>query len=258
MHQWIYLYRQWLRREVQGRYRGSMLGVAWTLLQPVLQLMVFTLVFYRFMGVRWPSAAAAGAEYYGLQVFIGLAVFNFVAEVLNRSPQSILGQPNLVTKVRFPLVLLPAVTVGAAGVQAILSLSLAMLAALVWGSVAWAWLSVPAVLVILAGYALGLAWWLAALGVYVRDTAQITPALTSVLMFIAPVFYPGSVFPDSWNWLAWANPVAWAMEALRAALMQGQPPDPSLLVGHGLAAAGSAVLGYLWFHRLQEGFSDVL
>lgn len=264
MPQWVYLYRQWLRREIHGRYRGSILGIGWTLLQPMMQLLVFTLVFYHFMGVRWPTADSSfasgvvGAGHYGLQVFVGLIVFNFTAEVLNRAPQSILGQPNLVTKVRFPLILLPAVTVGAAAVQALISVGLAMVVAPIWGSITIAWLTVPAVLCILGLYALGLAWWLAALGVYVRDVAQIMPAVTSVLMFIAPVFYPGSLFPPSWLWMVWANPVAWAMETMRSVLMQGQMPNASLFLGHGVAAFTVAMLGHLWFQRLRQGFADVL
>lgn len=260
--QGLYLYRLWLRREIHGRYRGSMLGVAWTLIQPVLQLMLFTLVFHEFMGIRWPidgmSGTATGVGYYIVQVFVGLAVFNFTAEVLNRSPQAILSHANLVTKVRFPVVLLPVVTVGAAAVQAVLSLILVMLTAPFWGKVTLAWVAVPAIVAILAVYVVGLAWCLAALGVYVRDTAQIIPLVSSALLFISPVFYPGSFFPPSWDWLLWANPVAWAMEAVRSTLMLGRLSDISLLFWHGVSALGFAAVGYLWFQRLREGFADVL
>lgn len=259
VRQTLYLYRQWLRRELHGRYRGSLLGVAWALLQPLLQLVVFTLVFYRFMGLRWPQAEALGPVHYGLQVFLGLAVFNFLADVLNRAPQAVLAQPNLVTKVRFPLAVLPAVTVGAAFVQLALGLLLAsVVAGQGFSAPTLAWLAVPFVLLVLMLYGLGLAWWLAALAVYVRDVIQITPAVTSVLMFISPIFYPPSLYPPSWAWLLAANPLTWAAQSLRELITAGLPPPLAPSLAHALVAALLALGGYAWFRRLREGFADVL
>lgn len=259
LRQTLYLYRQWLRRELHGRYRGSLLGVAWALLQPLLQLLVFTLVFYRFMGLRWPQAEGLGPIHYGLQVFLGLAVFNFMADVLNRAPQAVLAQPNMVTKVRFPLVVLPAVTVGAAFVQLALGLLLAgVVAGLGFSAPTHAWLAVPFVLMVLVLYGLGLAWWLAALAVYVRDVIQVTPAVTSVLMFISPIFYPPSLYPSSWAWVLAANPLAWSAQALRGLATEGLPPALTPSLAHALAAALLALGGFAWFRRLRAGFADVL
>ena len=112
----LYLYRQWLQRELHMRFRSSALGLGWLVLQPLAQIVLFTLVFYQFFQVRWPQGDGSVGEY-GLQVFIGLSLFTFVAEVINRSPASVSGFPYLITKVRFPMLLLPAVVVGAGLVQ---------------------------------------------------------------------------------------------------------------------------------------------
>jgi len=120
MNRWLFLFVQWFKRDLAGRYRGSWLGLLWPVVQPAAQIAVFTLILHGFMQVRWPvSGEALGqgpsdAWLYALNVLAGLTVFNFFAEVLGRAPSAILSQPNLVTKVRFPLLLLPAVTVGVA------------------------------------------------------------------------------------------------------------------------------------------------
>ena len=135
MPQWIYLYRQWLLRELQLRFRSSALGVAWLVLQPLAQILLFTLVFYKFFRVRWPAGDGSISEY-SLQVFIGLTLFAFVSDVINRAPSSVSSFPFLITKVRFPLLLLPSVVVGAGTVQLGLSLCIAIGFAL-WREAHW-------------------------------------------------------------------------------------------------------------------------
>jgi lipopolysaccharide transport system permease protein len=188
----VFLYWQWLQREVAGRYRGSLLGMLWPVLQPVVQIVVFTLIFYEFMQMRWPALASTsphpenGALTYALNVFAGLAVFNFVAEILGRAPVAVLSQPNLVTKVRFPLPLLPAVTTGAALVHvAVGTVTIAVLATAMGIAPAMVLLqalSVPVILLPLLLYGLGAAVLLSSVGVYVRDIGQVMPALSSLLM----------------------------------------------------------------------------
>jgi lipopolysaccharide transport system permease protein len=191
-----YLYWQWLRRDLAGRYRGSLLGLAWPVLQPLSQILVFTLVFHQFMRMRWPAAGGEGSALdYALNVFAGMAVFNFLAEVLNRAPAAILGQPNLVTKVRFPLTVLPAVIVGAAALHLVVGAVAVSLAMIAFRDASVLALLLPLFLLPMLLYGLGLALGLAALGVYLRDIAQVMPALTSLLMFLTPIFYPATLFP---------------------------------------------------------------
>ena len=209
MNRWSFLYAQWLKRELAGRYRGSWLGLLWPVAQPLAQIAVFTLIFHGFMQVRWPTLGAAStgplspsspgggdAWSYALNVFAGLAVFNFFAEVLGRAPSAVLSQPNLVTKVRFPLGLLPAVTVGAALVHIAVGVALLLLVATVGGKLSpqMAWLPLWLLPVLL--YAASAALLLSSMGVYLRDIGQAMPALTSLLMFLTPIFYPLAAVPE--------------------------------------------------------------
>lgn len=255
-----YLFRQWLWRELAGRYRGSLLGLAWPVLQPLLQIAVFTLIFHDFMQLRWPGVGATGggALEYALNVGAGLAVFNYFAEVLSRAPQAVLAQPNLVTKVRFPLALLPAVTVGAALVHVAVGCAALLLFAAALGRLSLVALWLPLFLLPLLLYGLALAWLLGALGVFLRDIAQAMPALTSVLMFLTPIFYPASAVPPSMALMVQANPIAWGAEALRALLLQGQLPALQEWGVHLAVATAALLLARQVFARLSGGFADVL
>jgi lipopolysaccharide transport system permease protein len=263
MNRLSFLFVQWLKRDLAGRYRGSWLGMAWPLLQPMAQIAVFTLIFHGFMQVRWPTAQGAifgtgSAWDYALNVLAGLAVFNFFSEVLGRSPGAVLSQPNLVTKVKFPLLLLPAVSVAAAMVHIAAGTLVLIGVGLLAGSLSWSVIGVMIWLIPVLLYGLGLAFLLSSLGVYVRDVGQIMPALTSLLMFLTPIFYPLSAVPDSLRSLFELNPVAWAAESLRGALLSGVPlelGDWSLHLG---LSALLCLIGLASFQRLRHGFSDVL
>lgn len=266
----VFLFWQWLQREVSGRYRSSLLGMSWPLLQPVVQIVVFTLIFYEFMNMRWPAVSAApmpsasehGALVYALNVFAGLAVFNFVAEILGRAPVAVLSQPNLVTKVRFPLPLLPTVTTGAALLHVLVGTVTITLLATMTGIAPWsvlwqAWL-MPAVLLPLFLYGLGAALLLSSLGVYVRDIGQVMPALSSLLMFLTPIFYPLSAVPESLRTGFAMNPITWGAETLRALLLSGVWPAMDVWSLHLLAALTFTAFSFFVFVRIQKGFADVL
>lgn len=256
MTQWIYVYRQWLLRELQIRFRSSGIGLAWLVLQPLVHILLFTLVFYKIFQIRWPSGDGSASEY-GLQVFIGLSLYAFVSEIINRGPGTIWSYPYLVTKVRFPLALLPAVLVGAAGVQLLLSLGIAAGLALMRQPHIHT-LLVPAFLLPLAIYALALAWLLGASGVYLRDIGHLAPSVSSLLMFLTPIFYPASMVPASLKWLVDVNPLAWTAEACRSLLMHGQVPSWELWGIHLLVSCVSLLGAWWFFQRTQPGFADVL
>jgi lipopolysaccharide transport system permease protein len=255
----IYLYWQWLRRELAGRYRGSLLGLSWPVLQPLVQILVFTLIFYQFMNMRWPAAGLAGnAMDYGLNVFAGLAVFNFFSEILGRSPIAILGQPNLVTKVRFPLLILPLVTVGAAVVHLIVGAILIALSMILFRDASPLALLLPLYCLPVLAYGLALSWLLASLGVYLRDIGQIVPSLTSLLMFLTPIFYPATVIPESLRWIATLNPISWSVEVFRSLLIVGEVPALDVFLIHLCLSTVLVLLAKKIFQALSKGFADVL
>jgi len=249
---------QFVRRDVLVRYRGSLLGLGWSILTPLLMLAVYTFVFRVIFKARWTDGANGDFEF-ALQVYAGLIVYTLFAEVVNRAPRLVLEQPNLVTKVVFPLEILPWVAVLAGLFHLALNLLVLLAAAaLARGGLPMSALALPLVLAPLVPLLLGLAWFLAALGVFVRDVGQITTLAVSLLMFLSPVFYPVSVLPQEWQpWLR-ANPLAPVMEQLRRVALAGMWPDwPQLALN--LAVAGViAWAGARWFAATRKGFADVL
>lgn len=265
MHRWYFIFAQWFKRDLEGRYRGSWLGMLWPLIHPLSQVAIFTLILHGFIQIRWPTAVGSGspadtggAWVYALNVLAGLTVFNFFAEVLGRSPVAVLSQPNLVTRVKFPLWLLPVVTVGAALVHVGVGATVLVVASALGGtlSLEMAWLPLWLIPVVL--YGLSFAMLLSCLGVYVRDIGQAMSAVTSLLMFVTPIFYPMTSVPANMRVLFELNPVAWATEALRGFLLNGHSLDLGDWTLHFAISAGAALLAIGVFSRLQEGFADVL
>jgi len=244
-------------RDVVGRYRGSLFGVFWSLVQPLMMLAIYTLVFSQILPSRWSSAG--GTAQFALQFFVGLVVFNFFAECVNRSPGLVLGNPNFVKKVVFPVDALAWMAVGSALFHLAVSFGawLAFHLAL-RGMPPWTALWLPLVLLPILLWSLGLSWALASLGVFVRDAAQAVGLVTTGLLFLSPVFYEAASVPPRWQWLLVLNPLTFPIEQARRALFDGQGPDPGALAVHLGAGFCAAWLGLLWFQRTRGGFADVL
>jgi len=249
---------QLTRREVLGRYRGSLFGVAWAVGNPLLMLAVYTLVFGYIFRARWGVGVDTTGEF-ALVLFCGLTVFGIFSEVVSRAPALILSNPNYVKKVLFPIDCLPWVLLGAALFHAIASLAVLLLANLVLrGALYWTVVLLPLVLLPLLLFAVGLAWVLASLGVYLRDIGHLVNALVTVLLFLSPVFYPASSLPEPARRLLMLNPLTAVLESSRAVLLWGQSPDWLLLLPCTVAGGVVAWLGWLWFDRTRTGFADVL
>lgn len=246
-----------VRREVLGRYRGSLFGVAWSLLAPVLMLVVYTIAFHELLGARWPGVD--GRAGFAAMVFAGLLMHGMLAEVLVRAPVAVAGQPNFVTRVVFPLALLPLVPVGAALVHSLLGLLvLATAAAFAGPGLHATAVLVPVVLLPFVVMLSGLAWLLGAIGVYVRDISQLGGVLATVLLFLSPVFFPVDTLPDPYRqWVA-ANPLAWVVEAVRGLMFDGTLPAPGATLAYSASALVVAAAGLAVFRRLRPGFGDVL
>lgn len=263
-----YLFSQWFKRDLFGRYRDSWLGMSWPLLQPLAQVAVFTVILHGFMKIKWPesssgivataSAPEQGTLVFALNVLAGLSVFNFFAEVMSRSPSAVLSNPNLVTKVKFPLTLLPLVTTSVAMVHIFVGV-LALLVTSLWmGQLSIHWLWLPIWLLPVITYGIALSLFLSAVGVYVRDIGQATPALISLLMFLTPIFYPSSSIPESLQALFSVNPIGWAADALRSILIEKKHLDLAPWSVHFASAVALACLSNWVFRKLRRGFADVL
>ncbi|ARP96982.1 ABC transporter permease [Bordetella genomosp. 13] len=247
-----------VRREVVGRYRGSALGLLWSFFNPIFMLLVYTFVFSVVFKARWPGGTESRTEF-ALVLFAGLIVFNFFAECINRAPSLILSNVNYVKKVVFPLEILPCVAVGSALFHLLISLAVWLAFYLVFYGMPFSTaLLFPVVVLPLVFMILGLSWFLAALGVYLRDVTQFIGILTTVLMFVSPVFYSPDVLPEQYRWFLHLSPLTMMVEQGRGVLFWGRGIDWFGWGAYSVAAAIVALLGYAWFQKTRRGFADVL
>lgn len=246
------------KRDLSARYRGSFLGLAWSLFTPILMLLVYTFVFGVVFKARWGATELSSADF-ALALFTGLLTFGIFAESVNRSPSLIIGHQNLVKKVVFPLEILPLMAVFSAVIQAAISLVVLLVACVVMrGDLPWTTIYVPLVLAPVILLTLGFTWALSAMGVFLRDIGQGVVVVTTALMFLTPIFYPLEALPDSYRHLAASSPLAVAVENMRQVLLWGKQPDwASVLMGLAIAVP-VAIAGYGLFMRTKKGFADVL
>ena len=250
---------QMARREVIGRYRGSIMGLAWSFFNPVMMLVVYTFVFSVVFKARWGAGADESKTGFAIVLFVGMIVYGLFAEMVNRAPLLILSNVNYVKKVIFPLEILPVVSMGAALFHTFISLGVLLAAILlINGSMAWTAIFFPLVILPLLIATLGIAWFLASLGVFVRDVGQTVIIFTTALMFISPVFYPVSALPEKFQAWLMLNPLTFVIEQSRAVMIIGKLPDWSGLGIYSLISLFVAWAGFWWFQKTRKGFADVL
>jgi len=249
---------QFARREVLGRYRGSVLGVSWSVLTPMAMLAVYTLVFRHIFKAKWPGVEDGNMSF-ALNLFAGLLVFNWAAEFLSRAPRLVAEQPNLVTKVVFPLQVLPWSALLSSFFHVLVSCLVWLAGCLLFGQgVHASWLALPLVFLALVPTLLGLCWALSALGVYFRDLSEIVGLFMGMFLFLTPVFFPLSVLPDFLQgWVAF-NPLAVPIEALRSIGLMGVWPNFAALVQLFVVGCVLALGGAWLFETSRKGFADVL
>ncbi len=250
------LLRELSRREIEATFTGSLLGAGWLVLQPLLSLTVYALVFGGILGLNGGGGNAALVS----RLFTGMIVYHAFAESTSRAARLVLSRPNFVTKVAFPLHLLPWPTVAQATLHAAVSTTLLVLLHLVCvGVPAWTAVLLPLALVPALLLGLGLSWVLASLGVYVRDTAEVARVGLQLLFFLSPVVWTLDLVHDATTrTLVMLNPLAVGMETCRALLAGTPGPGAAWVVGYVLIAWLAAAVGYAFFRRTQDGFADVL
>jgi lipopolysaccharide transport system permease protein len=188
-----------------------------------------------------------------------MIVFSLFNEILNRAPNLVLSNANYVKKVVFPIEILPVIAMGAALFHSLISLGVLLAAfALFNGYLQWTAVFFPLVLLPLVILTIGLAWMLASLGVFLRDVGQTIGIITTVLMFLSPVFYPVTAVPERFRHLIMANPLTFIIEQAREVLIWGHMPNWSGLSFYAMAATVIAWAGYAWFQKTRKGFADVL
>ncbi len=263
-----HIVRQFTRREVLGRYRGSYMGVLWSFLNPLLLLAIFTAVFKIIYSTRLANIPNEGSFDFALMLFSSLIVYNLFAECLNRAPNLILMNANYVTKTVFPLEILPVTVVLSAVIHLLISyvplcLGVAFLRA--WGQPAnvphglpLTMLCWPLLLPPIFCWALGVTYLLSAVGVFVRDLIQAMLALTTVLMYASAVFYRVEQVPPQYQVYIRYNPIAYFCQQSRDLAVRGFPVQWSWYAGVFAAGLVFAGIGYGVFMRAKPAFADVV
>ncbi|MBD9633123.1 MULTISPECIES: ABC transporter permease [Pseudomonadaceae] len=246
-------------REVIGRYRGSIMGLAWSFFNPILLLVVYTFIFGVVFQSRWGNTEPHNTGDFAIIIFSGMIVHGLFAECFNRAPTLITGNPNYVKKIVFPLEILPWISMGAALFHTGISWLVLLVAELLLkGSIPLTTVLFPVVLLPLIILTMGFSWFLAALGAYLRDISQITGIITTVLMFLSPMFYPITAIPEAYRPLLYINPLTLIIEESREVLIWGNLPSITQLGSYYLVSVLIAWLGFWWFQKTRKGFADVL
>lgn len=247
------------KREVVGRYRGSMLGLAWSFFNPVLMLVVYTFFFSVIFKARWSGLDEADKGSFAILVFVGMIVHGLFAECVNRAPTLIVNNVSYVKKVVFPLEILPWISLGSALFHMAISLAVLLIARiLLGGTLSWTVIFFPLVLLPLVLVTIGCSWLFAAVGVYLRDVAQTVGIFTTVLTFLSPVFYPIAALPERYHFWFRLNPLTLIIEESRNVLIWNRTPDWTNLALMLLVAGVIAWFGFWVFQKCREGFADVV
>lgn len=253
---------QMICREISSRYKGSIFGVMWAFLTPVLMLAVYTFVFSVVFKARWAGGGFGEVQSqsdFAIMLFTGMIVYGIFAECVNRAPTLILGNPNYVKRVVFPLDILPWIVLGTAMFNALIGFCVLVSFFLLTNhQLTWTVIWLPVVLLPLIFLCMGLSWFLCSLGVYLRDVGQTVGIATTMLMFLSPVFYPVASLPQTFQFYLKLNPLTSIIEQTREVLLLNQPPDPATLLISSLTSLFFAWMGFVWFQKTRRGFADVI
>jgi lipopolysaccharide transport system permease protein len=251
---------QFIVREIQGRYKGSYLGLLWAMINPLLMLCVFTFVFHYLFKARWDSAHQTVMGY-ALNLYSGMIAFNIFSESVVKSPLLITSNPNYVKKVVFPLEILPLSLIGSAVFHGLLSLVILLaVSTLVSAPPHWTLVLLPAVCVPLLLLTAGISWLLAALGVFLRDIGHVVAVLVQLLFYLTPIVYPASILqsaPRAYQLMQF-NVMAIVVENFRRVVNDGELPAWQPLGLATIFCLFVAVGGYACFVCLKRAFADVI
>ena len=245
------------KRDLLGRYKGSALGIAWAVLTPVVMIAIFTFIFAGIFGARF----GAGDSHwdYALYLFCGLLPWSMFQETVQQSSNTIVTNANLVKRVVFPLETLPAAQAFAAlGNQLFATIALLIATIVIRQNLQLSALWLPVLLIPQLLLALGAAWLIASLGVFLRDIAQGITLLLMAWMYLTPIIYPESMVPERFRWFIAVNPFTALVRSYRRVFLDGLAPDWRGLLYFTVVAVIVFIFGYWWFARTRKNFADVI
>lgn len=250
---------QMVKRNVAARYRGSMLGLVWSFVQPLMMLCVYTFVFSIVLKARWGVDAGDSKGAFAVIMFCGMAVFNIFSESISSCSTVVVWNPNLVKKVIFPLEILPlSQTISTFILGTVWFILLFLGVIFIFGKISFTMLLLPVILVPLFLFTLGISYFVASIGVYIRDTAYVVQVILQVLFFMTPIFYPIQAIPEKFRWPLQINPVTILIEESRKVFLYGTLPDWNFFGFAFLVSLIVLQLGFAWFYKTKKGFADVI
>ncbi len=254
----ISLLIQFTKREIQKRYQGTFLGLFWSFFTPLLMLAVYTLVFGFIFQGSYQHVGETKIQF-ALGLFCGMLIWEFIATSLAIAPMLMVHHANLVTKVIFPLEILPMAIVLSVLVHTVIGfIPLLLLIVFSQGTISLSAVSLFLIFGPVILYCLGITWILSALGVFLRDIGAAMPAVITVLMFASAIFFPITAIPAAWRWVVMINPAAVLICMARNALVFGVWPRWEVYGLQFLMSLVVAMIGYAFFMKVKSAFSDVL
>ena len=251
-----------IKREIRSSYQGSFLGVLWTLILPLMMLLIYTYVFSVVFQAKWSTSGIIQQTPQGefaLILYAGLTPFTFFSTVITRAPSMVLSVPNYVKRVIFPLEILPIVVVGSALFSSLISVGLILIGSLfIYQTIPMTFWLLPLAYLPLTLITIGLAWFLASLGVYIRDVGQIVNVVVQILFFMSPIFYSADSVPEHLQFIVVLNPLSSIIDGFRRVMIFNQSLDWLTWAVVLVISICFAVLGYAWFIATKKGFADVL
>jgi lipopolysaccharide transport system permease protein len=240
-------------REVKVRYKQTALGIAWAMLQPLMTMVIFTVVFGMFVNIASDGLA------YPIFAYTALLPWTYFGEAITRSSVSLVSDANLIRKVYFPRLIMPLAAVVSPAVDFVLSFLL-LLGMMAWFGIAPSWrvLTLPFFLFLALVTALSVSLWLSALNVRYRDVRHTIPFLVQFWMYASPVAYSASLVPERWRLLYGLNPIAGVIEGFRWALLGKASPDLAVIMASAGMVMALLIGGLVFFKRMERTFADVI
>lgn len=248
------------RRTLALRYKGSLLGILWSFLNPLLMLAVYAFMFLFVFKAKWgtPGGDETKAAFVPV-LFTGLIVHAFFAEVIIGGPNLIVTNVNFVKKIVFPLEVLSVISVATALANCLTAwIILVCMQSFLGAELHWTLLYFPLIMLPLAVFCLGMSWVLAAFGVFVRDIAQLAGFATTAALFLSPIFFPVTALPPALQGWMQLNPLTIIVEQSRRAIISGEMPIFEQLLAYSAVAFIFALCGFGIFQKMRKGFADVL
>ena len=240
-------------RDISVRYKQTILGAAWAVIQPLMSMVVFTIFFGRLANI--PSEGVP----YPIFSFAALLPWQYFSTAVTSSSNSLVGSANLLSKVYFPRLLIPFASVLPPVIDFAIAFVVFVILMFVYGvGLTWQIVCLPAFLLLSMAVALGTGLWFSALNVRYRDVRHVTPFILQFGMFVSPVVYPSSLLPEKWRLLYGLNPMAGAIEGFRWAVLGDYPLSGGMLALSVLVALSLLVTGLLYFRRTESTFADIV